>query len=387
VVVCENSIRRMAPSKKAHLEAVIEKARLFKLCGPSDDPDEQTAVAVGLQYIVTQVQRLATPILPLEAGEKLGSIQVDLGDIYSVYPANATLHSLIPEIEAALEHRDDSLTIVATKSPVRARQIPVAVIAAVSDTFSLRFTHAEIIRIMEESGIAMNPVPQGNRQVATRGWLVHLNKTSSDPIAVLGKVLVELMETDNSRVAEPYNELYDQGRERVNKVLGEYGLSYTRGGYLGSGGSQEIGRTLQSIIRARDLSGLQIEFDRIYENLEADPPAAVTAACALLESLFKTYIEENKLEMPSDQSIRPLWKVVRKGLNLDPAIVADDDLKTILTGLASIVEGTGSLRTHTGSAHGRGKTAYKLKPRHARLAAHAASALASYILEAWASRQ
>ena len=60
---------------------------------------------------------------------------------------------------------------------------------------------------------------------------------------------------------------------------------------------------------------------------------------------------------------------MRKDLKLDPAIVGDDDLKTILTGLAAIVEGTGSLRTHKGSAHGRGKTTYKLKPRHARLAA------------------
>jgi hypothetical protein len=66
--------------------------------------------------------------------------------------------------------------------------------------------------------------------------------------------------------------------------------------------------------------------------------------------------------------------------------VNDDDLKTVLTGLAAIVEGTGSLRTHKGSAHGRSKTTYKLKPRHARLAAHAAFPLASYILEAWGER-
>lgn len=114
--------------------------------------------------------------------------------------------------------------------------------------------------------------------------------------------------------------------------------------------------------------------------------SAVTASCALLESLFKTYIEDNGLEKPSEESIKPLWKIVRKDLKLDPAVVNDDDLKTILTGLAAIVEGTGSLRTHKGSAHGRGKTAYRLKPRHARLAAHAAFTLASYILEAWGER-
>jgi Abortive infection C-terminus len=63
--------------------------------------------------------------------------------------------------------------------------------------------------------------------------------------------------------------------------------------------------------------------------------------------------------------------------------VEDDDLKTILVGLAAITEGVGSLRTHKGSAHGHGKMACTLKPRHARLAAHAAFTLASYVLEVW----
>jgi hypothetical protein len=148
-----------------------------------------------------------------------------------------------------------------------------------------------------------------------------------------------------------------------------------------------VSRTLHDIIRGRDLTGLQTEFDRIYGNVESDPACAVTASCALLESLFRTYIEENGLEMPSEQSIKPLWKTVRKELNLGLALVNDEDLRTILSGLAAIVEGTGSLRTHTGSAHGRGKITYKLKPRHARLAADAAFTLASFVLEAWAERK
>jgi hypothetical protein len=50
--------------------------------------------------------------------------------------------------------------------------------------------------------------------------------------------------------------------------------------------------------------------------------------------------------MPSEQTIKPLWKTVRKDLKLDPELVEDDDLKTVLGGLAAIVEGMGSLRTH-----------------------------------------
>jgi len=262
------------------------------------------------------------------------------------------------------------------------RKIPTAIIAVVSDALASRYTHAAIDQMMEAAGLELNPSPGGNKQVKTRGWFTYANSTSSDPLGTLGKVVAEFMEKDN----DEWDKSLHSDQERVRKALGNYGLSYMRGGYIASLGATEVSKTLQDIIRTRDLSGLQTEFDRIYENLEADPPSAVTASCALLESLFKTYIEDNKLEMPSEESIKPLWKVVRKDLKFDPAIVDDDDLKTILAGLAAIVEGTGSLRTHKGSAHGRGKTTYKLKPRHARLTAHAAFTLASYVLEAWGER-
>ena len=260
------------------------------------------------------------------------------------------------------------------------RKIPVPVIAVVSDVLAVKYTHARIDYFMEAAGIECGG-PFGNKLDKARTYLRTANEKSADPLATLGKVLTEFMEVNSSGYASDTS--LDPEREKVSRVLGEHGLAYVKGGYITTVGATAISKTLQDIISARDLSGLQTEFDRIYENLESDPPAAVTAACALLESVFKTYIEESSLEMPSEQSVRPLWKAVRKDLNLDPVLVQDEDLRTILTGLAAIVEGTGSLRTHQGSAHGRGKTTYKLKPRHARLAAHAASTLAHFVLEAW----
>lgn len=37
----------MRTNKKEVITDLIEGARRFRFCGPSDDPDEQTAVAVG----------------------------------------------------------------------------------------------------------------------------------------------------------------------------------------------------------------------------------------------------------------------------------------------------------------------------------------------------
>ena len=99
--------RRMAPSRKARIEELIQSAKKFRVCSPSDDPDEQTAVTVGCHHLVTQFQRLAGPILPAEAALHLKNIRVEIENIYTVYDARAKLDAIIPEIQAALEHLTD----------------------------------------------------------------------------------------------------------------------------------------------------------------------------------------------------------------------------------------------------------------------------------------
>jgi hypothetical protein len=262
--------------------------------------------------------------------------------------------------------------------------IPIPVIAVVADVLSMRYSHSRLDYLMEQAGIDGDP-PPGNKADKTRAWLKRANADGvKDPFGLLGKVLEEFMEVDSAGYGVPTEISPD--RERVNAKLAEYGLAYVSGGHVVRATVGAVSRGLEQIIRDRDLAGIQAEFERIFKNIESDPPAAVTASCALLESLFKIYIADEQLEMPSDESIGPLWKVVRKHLSFDPASMQDEDLRKMLSGLASIVDGTGGLRTHKSSAHGHGHKVYKLKPRHARLAAHAAFTLATFVLETWAER-
>ena len=60
-------------------------------------------------------------------------------------------------------------------------KIPSAIIAVVSDALAKRYTHAAIDQMMEAAGLELNPLPGGNRQVKTRAWFNHANKTSSEP--------------------------------------------------------------------------------------------------------------------------------------------------------------------------------------------------------------
>jgi hypothetical protein len=70
-------------------------------------------------------------------------------------------------------------------------------------------------------------------------------------------------------------------------------------------------------------------------------------------------------------------------LKFDPALVNDDDLRKVLSGLNSVVDGIAAAWTHTGSAHGKARKAYRIRPRHARLLIQAAASLALFVLETW----
>lgn len=237
-----------------------------------------------------------------------------------------------------------------------------------------------------EKGAPGDP-PQGNCADKCTTWL---KRASADPdvdaLAVLGGVLEEFMEVDSTRPLSTHGDL-ERERKRVADILARHGLSYRPGGRILGGKTAAPTRSLEAILRARDLAALDVEVQRALENVEKDPPAAVTSACAIVEAICKLYIEDNSLEMPGEQTVKPLWRVVQKHLGLDPGQIANDDLKRILSGLASVVDGLGAFRTHVGSAHGRGKLAYRPAPRHARLALHSAHSLVAFVLETWDARK
>jgi hypothetical protein len=147
-------------------------------------------------------------------------------------------------------------------------------------------------------------------------------------------------------------------------------------------------KSLAERIKADGVLAIQIEYERAYKTLESDPAAAVTATCAILESVCKSYLETEGKAPPNKQVLGQLWGAVADHLGLTPKLVADDDLKRILQGLYSIADGVAALRTHAGSAHGHspGKS-YKLAPRHARLAVHAAHTMAMFLLETAEARK
>lgn len=174
-----------------------------------------------------------------------------------------------------------------------------------------------------------------------------------------------------------------QKRNYIKRALKEYGLTYMPGGRIIQTGGSLPSKTLEQMLRERDFPSVEKEFQRAMDNAATDPATAITAACATIEALCKAYIHDHGLEPPKDKTVSPLWQVVKKHLNLDPKSQEDQDLRKIVQGLGSVVEGLGALRTHAGNAHGQGKTPYTVHPRHARLAINAAHTLALFVMERW----
>ncbi|MEM7203918.1 MAG: abortive infection family protein [Planctomycetota bacterium] len=244
------------------------------------------------------------------------------------------------------------------------------------------YHHATLETLFMEAG-APGDVPHGSCVLKCQRWLKLCNEEPSvDPFHVLGGVLENLMEIDVA--PSPFSSESSgvgEHQDRVRRILGKYGLTYHLGGHIVGGGAGAPTRSLKQALESQDLAAVEVEFNRCIANAEQDPPAAVTAACAGLEALFKAHIEDCGLELPKKQSLKPLWQVVSKDLGLDPGGVGDADLMRILSGLTSVVDGVASIRTHEGSAHGRGRANYRLSGRHARLVIHAAHSLAVFVIE------
>ncbi|MEN3940999.1 abortive infection family protein [Prosthecobacter sp. SYSU 5D2] len=246
------------------------------------------------------------------------------------------------------------------------------------------YSHREIHALLCGAGAKTDP-PEGNPNCESEitRWLLQENER--DPgatIVILGKILEEFMECDFTRKLHTEEEKAKE-KARLMQFLADYGMSYAKGGKLIDPGIGAASKTLIEHIREGNFAEIDVEIGRALNAVERDPPAAVTAACSLLESLCKAYIEEESLVWPTNKTLSPLWSVTAKHIGLSPDQLHDNDLKRILSGLFSIVEGIAAFRTHAGSAHGREKGAYRISPRHARFAVNAAHTLASFVMETW----
>ena len=241
------------------------------------------------------------------------------------------------------------------------------------------YSHRRIEALFHEAGFVGDP-PAGNCSDKITHWICReVDECPDEVVPKLGRALCEFMDSDNSS--------HSEGRIRIVGILGQSGLSYSHGGHIFGSGISAPAKSLDDLLRKQAIPEIEIEFQRALEAVESDPPAAVTAACAILEAFCRIYLQEESNPLPGDLSAKPLWNAVAHHIGFAPATQTDLDLKKILSGFLSVVDGVACFRTHDGSAHGRERRTYRILPRHARLAVHAAHTLVLFGLETWAERK
>lgn len=271
------------------------------------------------------------------------------------------------------------------------KEIPAPIIAVLSENMPSLETHASLDNLFSYAEAPGEP-PEGSKPVKVQSWLRRANKESEFPLVVLGRIIECYMElpdaedTASSWFGAPSVDVKKEFKAKLEAILSRCNLTYITGGII-SDGSSAPSRSLAELIEGRDIPSIDAEFNRALANVNSEPRESVSAACNILESIFKTYIADEKLDMPQKQDIQNVWKVVRADLGFDPAALEDDDLKKVLSGVLSVVDGIGAFRTHASSAHGQGRKIYNLKPRHARLAIHSAHTIALFVLETWDERK
>ena len=116
--------------------------------------------------------------------------------------------------------------------------------------------------------------------------------------------------------------------------------------------------------------------------LGVDPPDAAARACRLLETLCKHILNTKGKPLPGDESIQSLYKIASQSLALSPGQQSSDDVRAMGSGMTTIVQNIGALRTHASTAHGTGPNSVPITFSPARLAVNTAGVLATFLMDA-----
>lgn len=147
----------------------------------------------------------------------------------------------------------------------------------------------------------------------------------------------------------------------------------------------------KSVLETFDAEYMSRQLARLETAIPHDPDLAIGTAKELVETCCKTILEKQGKDTPKNADIPQLVKAVCKELKITPDDIPDsaravDTIRRLLSNLATVTQGLAELRNEYGTGHGRKGGAKGLGPRHAKLAAGAATTLAIFLFETYQER-
>jgi hypothetical protein len=143
---------------------------------------------------------------------------------------------------------------------------------------------------------------------------------------------------------------------------------------------------LKQKFKGTDTNYVLGQITRMESAVDNDPGLAIGTAKELIETICKTILSERGQILNGNPDLPKLVKQTVKELKLTPDDIpneakAADNIKVLLSNLATITNGIAELRNSYGTGHGKEAKAKGLGSRHAKLAVGAASTLAVFLLE------
>lgn len=260
--------------------------------------------------------------------------------------------------------------------------IPAGVRAEVADTMS-QYTLAEIGRLFEPEGFSLPAdfeLPQSAmRRGKVAGYESSIDFASLDDAEAYLRVLERLLD-QLSDTGTPWS---GTARDRLLRMLLRAEIRLDDHGRLRASRHPV---TSSSLSAAPSESGVRLAMTRL-ERSDAEPEENVGAAKELVEACIKFALLELGETFDAGTDVPALAKQLHKRLKLDPRAIAPtargaETIVRLLAGLTQIPQGLAELRNEGyGTGHGQAKRISGIKPRHADLAARAAIAYASFVLD------
>lgn len=139
----------------------------------------------------------------------------------------------------------------------------------------------------------------------------------------------------------------------------------------------------------------EVDFEYIHDQvskcnqkiIEEDFEGAITNSRTLIETVCLCIIEEINGKYDYKGDLTKLYKDVSKALNMMPGDYQNKNIKQILSGVISILNGISRLRNNSSDAHGRSPSNYyKVDKKHATLTVNLSKSISEYIylkFESW----
>lgn len=185
------------------------------------------------------------------------------------------------------------------------------------------------------------------------------------------------------------DEAVDDPLDRTMAVLTRYGIERDERGRLRLASSRVFGELPLHVLD--EPAAVLEQLDRLHRTAHEDPPAAISAAKALVEATCKRVLAQLGEPVDDTMGMQKLAKAAHKALAVDAASIAPDRpgseiVVSILRSLAQIPIGLAELRNDYGPDHGRLAPTIGLQQRHADLAVGAAATYVRFLLDTLAAR-